>query len=447
MVAKPGRSAWGSRRWRGVAAGIVVLLVGLLFVASASAAEVIATGALQSGGAIAVPQGQTKLVTLRLLADLTGVVTHKISATNPATATVYSRFGVGPAGATWQRCPVGPYTFWADGAIANPPPTWVGAPAPYAITAAVSASESAPVGTYKLPIIASIANPARGQLLANNVLDSITVSVVPGDFTPPVTSASVSGSIGGLGWYTTPARVTLSAVDTGGSGLKATHYSLDGGATWTTYAGPVSVATSGANTFTYYSDDGYGNTERSKSVSFNVDTVAPLCWATPSGPLGDNGWYTGPVSVALGTLDPVPGSGWPGVMCSCDCWATCCGYTAPLSICASGTTVVEYRAADLAGNVSATLAETIKVDNNDPVIAVRGPADGATVPSTFLYWSAADPSPGSGLRDVVATLDGDPFRNGTVPAPGVHTWRIVATDVAGRRSVVERTFTVDSNAP
>jgi hypothetical protein len=96
----------------------------------------------------------------------------------------------------------------------------------------------------------------------------------PTDTTPPVTTATLAGTLGSNGWYKAgqPVRLTLSATDDS-SGVASTTYAVNGGATQT-YGGPVTF-TDGEYTVTYGSVDRAGNVETSKSVSFKVDQTAP----------------------------------------------------------------------------------------------------------------------------------------------------------------------------
>ena len=57
---------------------------------------------------------------------------------------------------------------------------------------------------------------------------SQTVTVVVADTAPPTTTASCDGSTCGPGWHTSSVSLTLSATDTGGSGVDKTYYTLDG---------------------------------------------------------------------------------------------------------------------------------------------------------------------------------------------------------------------------
>jgi len=103
------------------------------------------------------------------------------------------------------------------------------------------------------------------------------------DEAPPVTTASLSGTVYSGSIYETAVGVTLSATDTGGSGVAATYYTVDGGAQ-TTYSGSAfTVSSLGAHTVKYWSVDGAGNVESTHTLTFTVysQTTATLT-ATPA---------------------------------------------------------------------------------------------------------------------------------------------------------------------
>jgi hypothetical protein len=79
----------------------------------------------------------------------------------------------------------------------------------------------------------------------------------------------VTGDRDVSGNYLGTATVTLTATDSGGSGLKSTEYRLDDGA-WTAYTAPVAVTTPGAHTVRYRAADNAGNTAAEKSAAFTV---------------------------------------------------------------------------------------------------------------------------------------------------------------------------------
>jgi hypothetical protein len=130
------------------------------------------------------------------------------------------------------------------------------------------------------------------------------------DQTPPATAASVSGNPAPGGAYYVPATVTLSATDAT-SGVAASEYSLDGGASWRAYGGPFSVSDGGLATMQYRSRDQAGNLEQVGSVSFQVRT----CSLTP-----ELAWQGGLASAAPYAM---PAGGTLSIRFT---WETCSGF-------------------------------------------------------------------------------------------------------------------------
>ncbi|MFN2407853.1 MAG: family 10 glycosylhydrolase [Pyrinomonadaceae bacterium] len=112
-----------------------------------------------------------------------------------------------------------------------------------------------------------------------------TVSNADLDILAPQTSAAATPATpdGQNGWYKTAPTITLSANDNC-SGVSATEYSTDGGATWQTYNAPFVFSTEGTTTILYRSIDRATNSETAKSVTLKIDTSAPALTltATPS---------------------------------------------------------------------------------------------------------------------------------------------------------------------
>lgn len=96
---------------------------------------------------------------------------------------------------------------------------------------------------------------------------SISVNI---DATPPVTTASLSGSITN-GKYYSDVQVTLSATDSA-SGVAKTYYKLDGGAQ-KTYSAPFPVSTIGSHTVKYWAVDVAGNVEAALTSKFTIAGV------------------------------------------------------------------------------------------------------------------------------------------------------------------------------
>ena len=104
------------------------------------------------------------------------------------------------------------------------------------------------------------------------VLEPKINDVVVPDITPPVTSASLSGTLGENGWYLSDVAVTLDAVDDE-SGVQNTYFALDGAATSTGTS--LTISTEGLHALRYYSTDNAGNIEEATSTVIKVDKTAP----------------------------------------------------------------------------------------------------------------------------------------------------------------------------
>nr|WP_275889413.1 family 43 glycosylhydrolase [Nakamurella flavida] len=158
------------------------------------------------------------------------------------------------------------------------------------------------------------------------------------------------------------------------------------------------------------------------------DTTAPVASVavTPAAPTGNDGWWTAPVQVtatATDDLDPAPaveidsGSGWVAS-------------TGPVTV-GEGTSTVQARATDAAGNVSEMAAVTVKVDATVPTVTstvvgrtvtVLGTDAGSGVTSTEYRWGQGSWMPSTGPV--------------TAPGSGAATLSFRATDAAGNVSAV-----------
>ena len=156
-----------------------------------------------------------------------------------------------------------------------------------------------------------------------------------------MTTASVSGTPSGSGWYLNTPTVSLSATDN--VAVASTQY-RSGGSAWTDYTAPVSVP-DGVQNFEYRSTDKAGNVEAAKSLALKVDTVLPEVSAT----VADR-------KVALAASDA--GSGIAATEYSLDGGQAWQGYSAPVAAGDGGLSLL-YRASDQAGNVSAAAPAVI----------------------------------------------------------------------------------------
>ena len=118
-------------------------------------------------------------------------------------------------------------------------------------------------------------------------LEPFKTRIVAIDPTPPLTHASVSGTLGTNGWYRSAVQVSLSATDNLNA-VQGTFYRIDGGAVQT-YTGPFGFSTPGVYTVEYWSID-HVNIEATKPLLVRIDTIAPVVTAAanpstaPKGP-------------------------------------------------------------------------------------------------------------------------------------------------------------------
>jgi uncharacterized protein YxeA len=119
------------------------------------------------------------------------------------------------------------------------------------------------------------------------------------DETAPTTTASLSGNQS-FGTYYSKVGVTLTPVDTGGSGVAATYYTVDGGAQKTYGGSAFTISAVGSHTIRYWSVDSAGNVEAVNSSTFTIATeLAPTLTSPAPG-----GILPGPTVTFAWTTEP-----------------------------------------------------------------------------------------------------------------------------------------------
>ena len=272
-----------------------------------------------------------------------------------------------------------------------------------------------------------------------------------GDTTAPTVSAQVSGERDAAGDYLGSATVTVSAADAG-SGVDTVEYQVDD-TSWTPYTAPVRVTAIGDHSVQFRATDKAGNVSAVGSVAFTVvepgpgeDTTPPVVTSQVTGDRNTAGQYVGKATVTLTATDAE--SGVKTIEYNVDGGAFA-AYTAPVVVGTAGSHMVHFRATDVAGNtaaeqmVSFTVVAAPVPDTTPPVTsaAVRTEADGSAVVTV----TATDA--GSGVASIEYALDSGAWTAYTsavaVRAPGAHTLRYRATDVAGNAAAEKSvTFTV-----
>jgi peptidoglycan/xylan/chitin deacetylase (PgdA/CDA1 family) len=276
------------------------------------------------------------------------------------------------------------------------------------------------------------------------------------DTTAPVSSIACNGAACSGGWYTAAVTVSLSAADSGGSGLAAIHYTTDGSdptADSPIYAGPLTVSTT--TTVKYAAWDNAGNVEATESQPIQIDTTAPVSSIACNGAACSGGWYTAALSVSLSAVDS--GSGVASIHYTTDDsdpTLNSLTYMGPFNV--SATATIKYRAWDLAGNVEPTNSQTVQIDAIPPTASIT--CNGSAC-STGWYNAAvsvslsATDSGGSGLASIHYTTDGsDPGSSSTTYSgpfsiSTTTTVKYRASDNAGNASTGSKTITIDGTAP
>ena len=144
-----------------------------------------------------------------------------------------------------------------------------------------------------LPVSPSIAASDEGEVAitwtdtynGNNAI--YAASSATGDITPPISVATVAGTSGANGWYTSGVTVTLSATDDY-SGVARTEYSFDS-STWNLYTAPITISTDGLVSVFLRAVDVAGNVEQPKQLDISIDATPPTI---TFGGIADGAVYT-----------------------------------------------------------------------------------------------------------------------------------------------------------
>lgn len=274
-------------------------------------------------------------------------------------------------------------------------------------TTATGASATATVTSEGVTTLSAYATDANG------FTGPVATQVVHLDLAAPATTASTGTYTFGT-WTDQSVAVTLTAADTGGSGVAATYYSLDGGAQQT-YTAAFTVGTDGDHTLSYWSVDKAGNIETAHTAHVMVDKTAPTTSAA-AGTYTFGTWTGQPVTVTLSALDATPGSGVATTYYSMDGGAQQT-YTAPFTVSANGDHTVRYWSVDNAGNAETTHTVQVMVDTAAPTTAAT---TGAYAPGTWTNQSVtitliASDTGGSGVASTYYTVDGGAQQTYTAP--------------------------------
>ena len=210
-------------------------------------------------------------------------------------------------------------------------------------------------GVGACPVDQTISGEGTGLKTTNTVQDragnSTTSNSAPGvaiDRTPPTTSASAVQA-----WNNIDVSVALNPSDSL-SGVKTTHYVVDGGSEQTGTS--VQISSEGQHTLEFWSEDKAGNVETHHSVPVNIDKTPPTITHVLAPVANLNGWNNSDVTVKFDCHDALSG------IASC---------TADQVVTSEGANqVVTGTAVDNAGN-SAQDPAGVSLDKTDPTITAQ----------------------------------------------------------------------------
>jgi hypothetical protein len=273
--------------------------------------------------------------------------------------------------------------------------------------------------------------------------EAVHTQLIQLDQVPPSSSISCNGTSCQSGWYNASVSVSLSAVDTGGSGVAFIRYTTDGTDPSLTngqdYVGPFSVTST--STVKYQAYDNAGNVGAENTQTIFIDTTPPDSEMSCNGSACQSSSYNGPVSASLSATDG-SGSGVAAIYYTTDGstpTATSADlYSGPFQL--SSTATVNFFSVDNAGNAEPVNSQTVSI--TAPSVTLTSPVAGSTVSGTANLTATVS---GMNAAYVNFSVDGQavgsvasspftlPWDSTTVPN-GTHTIVAAAFDASGHET-------------
>jgi hypothetical protein len=280
--------------------------------------------------------------------------------------------------------------------------------------------------TWSAPAVGmSDAISAEGQTLVGfRAVDTATLASAWKQATVRIDRTAPSDPVTGgalAGWQSVPSEIPSASGSTdSGSGVDHYQYreSTDGGSTWST---PVTGATdtvsaAGQTLVAFQAVDGAGNTSAWIAQTVSIDRTAPSAPASVSG--GSASWQnTVSVTISASGAGDTGGSGLAGYeyRTSTDgggTWSTPSS-GADATVSDDGETLVQFRAVDAAGNVSAWTptptgaTDTVRIDRT-------GPSDPSATGGSLTWTNAPSVTvTGGGSIDAQSGIAGYQYRTST----------------------------------
>ncbi|MDG6220340.1 MAG: hypothetical protein QCI38_02690, partial [Candidatus Thermoplasmatota archaeon] len=198
-----------------------------------------------------------------------------------------------------------------------------------------------------------------GNTEAQNI---ITVKVDKNPPQPPVGDKYFIGTASSNGWYLQNVSITLGTYTDATSGLNRMEYNLNG-AGWKNYTGSISVNGAGTHNLLFRPVDNAGNIGAMETVNIRIDLMAPTGSASAAGTIGENGWYTSPVTITITAADDASAT---TTTYKLNGGATT-PYAGPFAVALEGSHTISYTITDEPGRTF-TGQYNFKIDTQAPVI-------------------------------------------------------------------------------
>lgn len=323
-----------------------------------------------------------------------------------------------------------------------------------------------PATTYAIPFVVNTngqdnvtywSTDNAGNIEVPKIVNFTIANQLPIDTIPPQTNIN---GVTENGLYNNNATITLTAMDNpGGSGVKETIFSVNGGQT-TTYTVPFIVDTIGRDSVTYWSTDNAGNIEPQKTVYFTITSVPVDIFPPETNISGviEKGLYNNNVAIALTAADNPGGSGVKETIFSINGGQTTT-YTVPFIVDIIGQDSVTYWSTDIAGNIESpkmvnfTIISGSGMDIIPPITNIWGVAENGSYNNVTISFTATDNPGGSGVNETYFSVNGGNTTTYTVPFVvdtfGQNNITYFSTDYAGNNEsakMVNFTFVQFMNA-
>jgi hypothetical protein len=267
------------------------------------------------------------------------------------------------------------------------------------------------------------------------------------DLTAPVLTLAGPGAL----TNSLSAAFTLSATDSGGSGVASYSCSVDGAAYSTCAAVTNLVLAAGSHTFRARAYDGAGNSSTIQTYSWTIDTTPPTVTLT-SKPMATTNSLT--ASFAFVGSDSGGGS-IAGYECALDAAAySSCTTPKSYASLADGVHTFKVRATDTAGNIGSATTYSWTVDTSTPMASITSYPDSVTNQTTASFAFAATAPSGGSITGYECQLNGGAWAACTSPktynslVQGSYTFAVRSIDNNSNLSAVTSyAWVIDTTLP